>query len=114
MTVANQVQQKNEKGGIFMVNFTTDERDTVTLIEFTLDGAIVPEALHQLQAPDANTRKGVLISGRGPVWLFVFLVHSYHHHPFVASYDPRIGGIVVMSHTPDVKAGEVLDINLSE
>jgi len=58
---------------------------------------------------------GVILSGRGPVWLFGFLIHFYHPTLFVATYDPRIGGaIVVQSHSKKYKAGDIIPLKIDE
>lgn len=47
--------------------------------------------------------------GRGPIWLYGFLVHFYHPTVWVATYDPRLGGaVVVESHSPGVEPGDVI------
>ena len=56
----------------------------------------------------------MVISGRGPVWLFAALAHEYHPRPFVATFDPRLGGVVVESHTPNHKVGEVVAVDKAE
>jgi CRISPR-associated protein Csx3 len=95
----------------FNVKFTCTR---YTLIEFTLIGnTITPDELARLLPPLCDTRKGIVISGRGPVWLFGFLIHHYHPYPWVACYDPRLGGVVVSSHQPGQRLGDVIDINLS-
>jgi CRISPR-associated protein Csx3 len=49
----------------------------------------------------AGGTEGVVISGRLPVWAFAALVHLFHPRPWVATFDPRLGGgVVVMSHDP--------------
>jgi len=91
----------------------TKEFDNYTIIHFELENTIKPEELKNLEAPRVNPRKGVIISGRGPIWLHCFLAHKYHHTPFVAIYDPRLGAVVVQSHT-DLKEGDVLDVVVEE
>lgn len=57
--------------------------------------------------------KGVILSGRGPIWLYCFLTHYYHPTKFIATYDPREGGaVIVESHSPEYKVGEVLKIEV--
>jgi CRISPR-associated protein Csx3 len=81
-------------------------------MEFQLiGGSIEPADLGRLQVPKLDSRKGVIISGRGPVWLHSFLAHCYHFHPFVAHYDPRQGGVVVQAHQKGgPKVGYVIDV----
>lgn len=83
--------------------------DNLQILEFTGPDVLTPADLVGLKLPNANTKKGIVISGRGPVWLYAYLVHECHVFPFVATNDPRLGGfVVVQSHTPGVKPGDIL------
>jgi CRISPR-associated protein Csx3 len=53
-------------------------------------------------------KKGVVITGRGPIWLYATLTHLCHSFVWVATYDPRIGAIVVQSHSKEVSVGDVI------
>ena len=56
--------------------------------------------------------EGVILSGRLPVWAFVALAHLYHPRPFVATFDPRIGGAVVCeSHINNVNVGDLIPVS---
>ncbi len=95
-----------------MVKFTTKIYDNFTLIEFAIpDNVCSPEELKELDLPGVDSTKGVIISGRGPVWLFGRLIHHYHPTAWVATFDPRLGGgVVVASHTRGVEVGEVITV----
>jgi len=95
------------------VKFTVKELENFTIVHFELENPIKPEELRKLKIPKINPRKGVIISGRGPIWLYCFLAHKFHPTPFIAIYDPRIGAVVVQSHT-DLKEGDILDIVVEE
>lgn len=95
------------------MKFTIKELENFTIVHFELENSIKPEVLKDLEVPKINPRKGVIISGRGPIWLHCFLAHKYHYTPFVAIYDPRLGAVVVQSHT-DLREGDVLDIVVEE
>ncbi|MCS7179854.1 MAG: CRISPR-associated ring nuclease Crn3/Csx3 [bacterium] len=72
-----------------------------------------PEDLNNFikDLPPAGGTKGVVLSGRAPVWVYAFLTHYFHPRPFVATFDPRLNGaVVVCSHTPDVKVGEIIKV----
>lgn len=60
---------------------------------------------------DIPAGDGVVISGRGPIWLYAALVHHYHPAAWVATFDPRLGGgVVVERHTHDSPAlGEIIN-----
>lgn len=60
---------------------------------------------------EAGGKEGVILSGRMPVWAFASLVHHFHPRPYVATFDPRLfGGVIVASHTESLKVGDVIDI----
>ncbi|RMD64812.1 CRISPR-associated protein Csx3 [Candidatus Parcubacteria bacterium] len=92
------------------MQFTTETRSDFTIISFELDGPIEPSQLSQIDLPKVDLKKGVVLSGRGPVWLYAALVHELHPAAWVATHDPRLGAVVVMSHTPGRKLGEVIEL----
>jgi CRISPR-associated protein Csx3 len=58
--------------------------------------------LSQLELPeDLDWRKGVILNGRGPIWLYAYLAHLCHPAAWLAVMDPRHGAIVVEAHHPD-------------
>lgn len=50
----------------------------------------------------------VLINGRGPVWGFGMLIHAAHPTPGVATFDPRLGFVVVATHDKNLTLGQVI------
>ncbi len=73
------------------------------------DRLVFPEDLAQLRLPGGiDPRLGVVLSGRAPIWLYGWLVHECHFTRWVACYDPRLGAVVVSSHSPDVQVGEII------
>jgi CRISPR-associated protein Csx3 len=93
------------------IKFKVREEDGYTLISFDINGIISPEDLVSLNPPKVDGSKGVILSGRGPVWLYCFLTHFYHPTKFIATYDPRFGGaIVVETHSEDRHVGSILKI----
>jgi CRISPR-associated protein Csx3 len=94
-----------------MINFkqTAIEKYNATLIEFELqDGVIEPQEAFGTTLPEVPLNKGVILSGRGPIWFYARMVHHYHPARWIAVHDPRIGYIVVQSHTKERYDGEVL------
>ncbi|MGQ9691848.1 MAG: CRISPR-associated ring nuclease Crn3/Csx3 [Thermoproteota archaeon] len=84
-----------------------EEKD-YTIVHFEIN-TITPEVLSSLAPPKVNATKGVVLSGRGPIWLYGYLIHHYHPTKFIATYDPRLGGaVVVESHCPGYKVGDVV------
>lgn len=74
------------------------EMNDFTIVDFAIDGGICePADLAGLNPPNVEGTKGVVISGRGPVWLYAALAHHYHVAAWVGTFDPRLGGAVVTS-----------------
>ena len=95
------------------MNFKVIEERDYTIIHFELKDNITPEILQKLTPPKVNCIKGVILSGRGPVWFYSYLTHHYHPTKFVAVYDPRLGGAVITeSHSQNYKVGEILKIDV--
>lgn len=97
-----------------MVKFQVRKLDAdKVMVEFECDGALEPGVLKNLQPPDP-VKEGfanylVVLSGRAPVWLYAYLVHFYHPTKAVATYDPRLGGaVVVQSHVRDYEVGDIV------
>ncbi len=95
------------------MDFSVKEFDEFTLVEFRLEELITPEQLPHLleMAPRVDPTRGVVISGRGPIWLHSALAHLYHPTKWVSHYDPRLGGaVVVQTHHPNVRVGQVIEV----
>lgn len=54
----------------------------------------------------------VAIEGRAPIWRYAFAFHELHGSAAgaIGTYDPRIGLVIVASHSPKYKTGDVLDV----
>jgi len=75
------------------------------------DRLMFPQDLLELRLPsELEPRRGVILTGRAPIWLYGWLVHACHHTRWVACYDPRLGAVVVSTHHPEVRLGEVLQL----
>jgi len=95
--------------------FKIKERKQYSIIHFDLKESIIPELLKTIRPPKANGAKGVVLSGRGPIWLYCYLTHYYHPTKFVSTYDPRLNGaIIVESHDKDYKLGDILEMSINE
>jgi len=96
-----------------VIRFKTSEvlKGKATLLEFWIEnGVTTPKEAFSVELPKVPLNRGVILSGRGPIWLYGRLIHYYHPARWVAVYDPRLGAVVVQSHVPDVKEGEVIEI----
>jgi len=78
------------------------------------DGIIEPEDLKGLKLPEGiQPSLGVVLEGRGPIWLYGYLVHECHATAWVGCFDPRLeGAVVVEVHTRSVSVGSVLKLTL--
>jgi len=103
------------------VKFEIDvkEEKEYLLIDIGLNGVMKPEEIGELVLLVENTvnnkyfGKGVVISGRLPIWAHSALAHLFHPARFIAHYDPRLrGAVIVATHSPDYKIGEVISIEL--
>ena len=54
-----------------------------------------------------------MIEGKGPIWLYGYLVHQCHAAAWVGCFDPRLGAVVVSTHVRAIQVGQVLAIALS-
>jgi CRISPR-associated protein Csx3 len=78
----------------------------------TDDGIIEPEDLKGLKLPSGiDFSQGIVVEGKGPIWLYAYLVHECHAATWVGCYDPRHkGAIVVETHSRTVSVGQVLKL----
>lgn len=62
------------------------------------------------EMPDIPRGAVLVIGGRAPIWRYGMAFHAAHGSPAVAvaTYDPRLGAVVVASHSPEYQEGEVL------
>lgn len=97
------------------IKFKVSEEDDYNLVSFDIDGVISPNDLVALNPPKIDGSKGVVLSGRGPVWLYCFLTHFYHPTKFIATYDPRLGGaVIVETHSTKISLGSILKIKVEK
>jgi len=95
------------------VRFKLKEEQKYTLVHFELTGSISPKILKDLKPPIVNPKKGVILSGRGPIWLYTYLTHYYHPTLFIATYDPRLGAVIVESHTSKYETGDIIKVDIN-
>ncbi|MCA1995080.1 MAG: CRISPR-associated protein Csx3 [Coleofasciculus sp. S288] len=79
----------------------------------TDDGVIAPADIKGLKLPEGiQYNQGIVIEGKGPIWLYGYLVHECHPAAWVGCYDPRLGAVVVSTHTHEVSVSQVLKLEL--
>jgi CRISPR-associated protein Csx3 len=85
---------------------------TVVAVELLVD-SVTPDCLKELKNTDllslVDTTKGVVIDNARPTWLAGFLAHEFHATAWVAVNDPRLGAVVIESHSPSRQVSQVLD-----
>ncbi len=56
----------------------------------------------------------VIVEGRAPIWRYGMALHLLHASPAaaIAFYDPRLGAVVIASHSPEWQVGQVVDITI--
>lgn len=95
-----------------MINLKVTENGEFSLVEIEIDGGVCePADLKTLAIPTVKGNLGVVLSGRAPVWCFATLVHHFHPTKWVGTFDPRMGGaVVVESHTSSVGVGDIIPL----
>ena len=78
------------------------------------DGIFTAEELKSIDSPCQRFNKGIILSGRAPIWVYAALVHYFHPAAWVATHDPRLNSaVVVMTHIRGVNPGDLLPVNAS-
>ncbi|MDI9635354.1 CRISPR-associated ring nuclease Crn3/Csx3 [Kamptonema cortianum] len=79
------------------------------------NGIITPTDLKGLKLPKGiDFSQGIVIEGKAPIWLYAYLVHECHPAAWVGCYDPRLGAVVVATHTHEVSISDVFKVALPE
>jgi CRISPR-associated protein Csx3 len=64
------------------------------------------------EMPKVERGSILVIGGRSPVWRYGMALHVAHgcSAGAIATYDPRLGAVVVASHVLDIREGQILDV----
>jgi CRISPR-associated protein Csx3 len=91
------------------IAFSLKPQGEFSLLTFDLGkDPIEPGVLGKLDLPEIP-HGPIVVSGRGPVWLFAYICHEVRSAPWVATHDPRLGGgVVVATTTPGVMVGDIV------
>jgi CRISPR-associated protein Csx3 len=56
----------------------------------------------------------VIVESRAPIWRYGIALHLLRGSPAaaVALYDPKLGAVVVVTHSPNFSFGQVIDVDL--
>ena len=89
----------------------------VVMIHFILKRELEPEDLKKISPPDPIKNnfsdKTIILSGRGPIWLYGFLIHYYHPVKAISIFDPRYNAaIIIESHLKKYKIGDIIKTDL--
>jgi len=87
---------------------------TVRLVEFEIpNGVTTPEqfaaAVQEIELQLTGPLP-ILINGRGPVWGYGMIFHAAHPSPAIATYDPRLGYVIVQTHDERFQVGKILEL----
>lgn len=55
----------------------------------------------------------VVIEGRAPIWRYGMAFHLLHGSPAgaIAVFDPRLGAVIIASHNPSWREGQVVEVD---
>jgi len=87
--------------------------NTIIIYSIAVSSPIAPtEPLPLL--PEIPRGSLVVVEGRAPIWRYGMALHLLHGSPAaaIAFYDPKLGAVVVASHSPQWLVGQVVDITL--
>ena len=94
-------------------NTTVNANATSNIVFYHIgvDGPVTP-ADSLPATPDIPRGALVVIEGRSPIWRYGRAFHLLHGSSAgaVAVYDPRVGAVVVASHSPNYTEGQVIDV----
>ena len=100
---------------IFTFRYATTALGTAKVVAFEIPGGVttpeefsgaIAEAKGEFVPPGGS---GLVVDGRGPVWAYGMILHEGHPSAWAATRDPRLGMVVVSTHTTSVKTGEVAE-----
>jgi len=81
----------------------------VQILEFKIEGVFEPRELEALTLPGISPSKPLVISGRGPQWLYQYIAHHYHYVRLLATYEPRINKGIVIEAPATRYIGKAID-----
>ncbi|HPC39237.1 MAG TPA: CRISPR-associated ring nuclease Crn3/Csx3 [Exilispira sp.] len=96
-----------------VLKYNLKSGEKIILLEFELKKNLEPQDLNFINLPDPVKEKFasklLILSGRGPIWLYGFMIHHFHPCKAIAIYDPRIdGAVIIESHSEEYKIGVVV------
>lgn len=103
----------NDCSKIKLTVVDTDKDYQILDFQILNDGLLDPSDLTKIVLPDnLITTKGVVLYGKGSIWLYAYLLHNLHHCLWLATFDPRMGAVVVQNHQPNGrKEGDIIPLD---
>ncbi|MEB3295201.1 MAG: CRISPR-associated ring nuclease Crn3/Csx3 [Synechococcales bacterium] len=93
--------------------FNIYDRSDYRIVKFDIPGGITTpeEFATAVQAIEAQLVGSfmLLINGRGPVWGYGMIFHAAHPTRAIATYDPRLGYVVIQTHHTAFTIGQILN-----
>jgi len=81
-----------------MIEFKKIEKNEFTLLELLVEHVKVDE-LKNLEPPNLDKGKALILSGRMPIWVAQYLLNYYSSKvKWIAQFDPRFGAVVLVSN----------------
>jgi CRISPR-associated protein Csx3 len=110
--------EKDDEGGEF-VTFSAEEAEEVAqkrkgkaklIVKWDIGTDTPVDPSDPLPPPDIPRGALLVIGGRAPVWRYGLAFHAAHGGAAgaIATYDPKLGAVVVASHSKSYKTGQVL------
>lgn len=96
------------------MQFSFEQFDGFSVVSFEIEGGVLEysslaSVTQELSRLGVALDQGVVLSGRGPTWLFGALAHHFHPAQWVGFHDPRLGGaVVVQSHVKEFIPGQLV------
>ncbi len=90
-------------------------RSVIVKWDIGVDGAVGPK-VPLPEIPETPRGALLVIGGRAPVWLYGRAIHAVHGSlaGAIATYDPRLGAVVIASRSPLWWVGDVVEMEWQE
>lgn len=90
--------------------FLTTTSDDFQILSFKLSKeSISVDDLNKITIPNLDSKKGLIVSGRGPIWLYLYLYNKIKNVRWFASFDPRFGALITKAKNPKL-IGAIVDL----
>jgi CRISPR-associated protein Csx3 len=103
--------------GIELKSQSDSKEYSAILLSFEIEGGIIspeelPSVVDSIDSLRVIPQMGIVLSGRGPIWLYAAMIHRLHVTRWVAVHDPRLGAVVASAHHPGAPSvGTILEFS---